>query len=169
MTRRTKTSADTASLEGEGFPPHALRDYALLADGERGAIIGPRGELAWLCAPAWQSGSVFSSLIGGRGVYAICPVDRFVWGGFYENRSLIWRSRWVTDTDSITECREALAFPGERHRLTLLRRVVAEKGPASVHVTLEPRAEYDQLPLSALQTEADGFWTGRLDDQFQGQ
>ena len=28
---------------GGGFLPHVLRDYALLADGERGALIGPRG------------------------------------------------------------------------------------------------------------------------------
>ena len=25
------------------FPPHVLREYALLADGERGALVGPRG------------------------------------------------------------------------------------------------------------------------------
>ena len=162
MIRRKKDGDGPATHAGQEFPPHTLRDYALLADGERGAIIGPRGEISWLCAPAWHSGSVFSALIGGRGVYAICPVDRFVWGGFYEHRSLIWRSRWVTDAGSITECREALAFPGERHRLILLRRVIAEKGPASVHVTLEPRAEYDQLPLRALAPEAGGIWTGRL-------
>jgi hypothetical protein len=145
--RRWKTSFGTASRADRWFPPHALRDYALLADGERGAIIGPRGEIASLCGPGWHSGSVFSSLIGGKGVYAIWPVDRFVWGGFYEPRSLIWRSRWVTDTGSITECREALAFPGDRHRLTLLRRLVAESGPASVHVLLEPRGEYGQRPV----------------------
>ncbi len=143
------------------FAPHALRDYALLADGERGAVIGPGGEIAWLCAPSWHSGSVFSSLIGGAGVYAICPAERFVWGGYYEPRSLIWRSRWVTDTDSIIECREALAFPGDLHRLVLLRRVIARTGPASVRVVLEPRAGYDQQPLRDLRREPDGAWTGR--------
>ncbi|MBO0836033.1 MAG: hypothetical protein J2P28_11010, partial [Actinobacteria bacterium] len=158
--RKNRTAA--AASPGPEFPPHSLRDYALLADGERGAIIGPRGEIAWLCAPAWHSGSVFSSLIGGSGVYAICPADRFVWGGFYEPGSLIWRSRWVTDTGSITECREALAFPGDTHRLVLLRRVTAEHGPASVRVRLDPRADYDQQPLRALERAADGVWTGRL-------
>jgi len=160
--RRRKKAVGAASLPAQGFPPHALRDYALLADGERGAIIGPRGEIAWLCAPAWHSASVFSSLIGGRSVYAICPVDRFVWGGFYEPGSLIWRSRWVTETGSTTECREALAFPGDRHRLTLLRRVVAVSGPAHVRVLLEPRGEHDQLPLRALRSEGKDAWTGRL-------
>ena len=36
------------------FPPHALRDYALLADGERGALIGPDGAISWMCAPTWH-------------------------------------------------------------------------------------------------------------------
>jgi hypothetical protein len=29
--------------------PHVLREYALLADGERGIIVGPRGDFAWMC------------------------------------------------------------------------------------------------------------------------
>ncbi len=33
--------------------PHVLREYALLADGQRGALIGPRGDIAWMCAPRW--------------------------------------------------------------------------------------------------------------------
>ena len=52
MIRRKKTSTGPPSEADKGFPPDALRDYALLAGGERGAIIGPRGEIAWLCAPA---------------------------------------------------------------------------------------------------------------------
>ena len=46
--------------------PHVLREYALIADGERGALIGPRGDLAWMCAPRWDSDAVFSSLLGQR-------------------------------------------------------------------------------------------------------
>ncbi|HUO38372.1 MAG TPA: trehalase-like domain-containing protein, partial [Mycobacterium sp.] len=44
-----------------GFGPHTLREYALLADGECGALIGPRGEVAWMCAPSWDDDAVFSS------------------------------------------------------------------------------------------------------------
>jgi len=43
------------------MPPHALRDYALLADGERGAVVGPRGEIVWMCAPRWECDAVFAS------------------------------------------------------------------------------------------------------------
>ena len=55
------------------FPPHVLREYAFLADGERGALVGPRGDMAWMCAPRWHDDAVFSSLIGGSGAYAVTP------------------------------------------------------------------------------------------------
>ncbi len=95
------------------YPPQTLREYALLADGERGALIGPHGDIAWMCAPRWDSPALFSTLLGGNGSYAVSPADRHVWGGYYEQGSLIWRNRWTTNT-GIIECREALAFPATR-------------------------------------------------------
>jgi hypothetical protein len=139
------------------FPPYALREYALLADGERGALIGPRGDIAWMCLPCWDSPSLFTSLIGGTGVYAVTPTSRFVWGGYYEAGTLIWRSRWVTD-DGIVECREALAFPGDPSRAVLLRRILASERDAHVRVHLEARANYGNSPMSEI-TRDDGIWT----------
>ena len=52
-----------ASRSEHAAPPHVLREYALLADGERGAVVGPSGDIAWLCAPRWESDSLFSTLI----------------------------------------------------------------------------------------------------------
>ncbi|WEH37168.1 glycoside hydrolase family 15 protein [Streptomyces sp. AM 4-1-1] len=149
-----------ADDEQVAFPPQALRDYALLADGERGALVGPRGEICWLCAPRWHDDSVFSTLIGGPGLYSVSPSGRFVPGGHYESGSLIWRSRWVTGT-GIVECREALAFPGEPGRLVLLRRVLARRSEARVRVLLRPVAGYGTTPLRNPRCE-DGVWTARL-------
>ncbi len=42
-----------------------LREYAPLAYGERGSLVGPHSEVAWMCAPHWDSDAVFASLIGG--------------------------------------------------------------------------------------------------------
>jgi hypothetical protein len=129
------------------FAPHTLSEYALLADGERGALVGPRGDIGFLCAPRWHDDAVFASMLGGAGCYAVTPRDpRFVWGGFYERDSLIWRSRWVT-TDAVVECREALAFPAERDRLVLLRRVEPVWGDAQVRVTLACRAGFGEQPM----------------------
>jgi alpha,alpha-trehalase len=150
------TDADTFAR----YPPQVLREYALLADGERGALVGPRGEVVWMCVPRWHSDAVFSALIGGSGIYAVTPTGRFVWGGYYEDGSLVWRSRWITES-GIVECREALAFPGDVHRAVLLRRIMAIQGCAEVDIILEPAAEFGRRHPDHLHREG-GCWEGRV-------
>ncbi len=146
-------------MKHDGLPPHVLRDYALLADGERGALVGPRGDIAWMCAPHWDSGAVFSSMIGGSGFYAITPDERFTWGGYYEEGSLIWRSRWIT-TGGIAECREALAYPGDGRTAVLLRRIEAVDGPARFRIRLDLRADFGRHQMSNLKA-GPGGWAAR--------
>ncbi|MDQ6659008.1 MAG: glycoside hydrolase family 15 protein [Actinomycetota bacterium] len=130
----------------------------MLADGERGAIVGPRGEIVWMCAPRWDSEAIFTSLIGGQGAYTVAPTGRYVWGGYYEQDSMIWRSRWITDS-GIVECREALAYPGDADRLVLLRRIQAVEHATTVDIVFEPRAGYGDHALDNLHL-LDGVWTG---------
>src|SRR5205807_2968148 len=61
-------AADRQGL-GEIGAPHILREYALVADGERGAVVGPRGDFTWMCFPRWDSDGCFATLIGGQGTY----------------------------------------------------------------------------------------------------
>jgi hypothetical protein len=151
-------TADKVDVEAM-FPPHVLRQYALLADGERGALVGPQGDIAWMCAPRWSSEAVFSSLIGGSGTFAVTPQDvHHTWGGSYEQGGLIWRSRWITD-DGIIECREALAFPGDPDRVVLLRRITAVRGDAQVRVVLQPRPGFGRHGPGKLHQDA-GVWSG---------
>jgi alpha,alpha-trehalase len=149
---------------GPVLAPHALRDYALLADGERGVLVGPRGDFAWMCFPRWHDDAVFSALIGGRACWTITPVGRFVWGGHYEDGGLIWRSRWVTE-GGIVECREALALPARPDRAVLLRRVSAVRGDARLAVSLAAGAGFDRHGMARLRRRADGVWAAELGDQ----
>jgi GH15 family glucan-1,4-alpha-glucosidase len=139
--------------------PRVLREFALLADGERGALIGPEGDLAWMCVPRWDSEAVFSSLIGGTSSYLVTPLDRHVWGGYYEEGSMIWRNRWITESGQL-ECREALAYPADPHRAIVLRRICPLDTSARIAVVLTPRGRYDQQPMTDVQRR-DGVWTGR--------
>jgi alpha,alpha-trehalase len=154
------TRQDRVSGLDELCRPHVLREYSLLADGERGALVGPRGDIAWMCAPRWHSDGVFSALIGGVGCYAVTPADpRFVWGGYYENDSLIWRSRWIT-TAGVIECREALAYPGDAGTAVLLRQIMAVDAPARVRVSLDVRAGFGRHAMTQLERGPAG-WSGR--------
>lgn len=53
--------------------PRVLREYAFIADGERGALVAPDGTIAWMCAPRWDSPAVFAQLLGGAGRYSVTP------------------------------------------------------------------------------------------------
>jgi GH15 family glucan-1,4-alpha-glucosidase len=141
--------------------PHVLREYALLADGERGILVGPRGDFAWMCFPRWHDDAVFSTLLGGSGSYAVTPAGRYVWGGYYEPGSLVWRSRWVTEDNAIVESREALALPARTDRAVILRRIVALRGRSRVEVALGPRGRFGKEPVRDLARAESGLWTGR--------
>ncbi|UNZ20886.1 glycoside hydrolase family 15 protein [Streptomyces sp. 891-h] len=148
-------TAASSSLSPVLSKPWVLRDYAFLADGERGAVIGPHGEVVWLCAPRWDSDAVFSALIGGGGEYLVSPEDDWhVWGGSYEDGTLIRASRWVT-ASGIVECREALAMPATPDRLVLLRRVRAVRGDAHVEFLLDPRPGFGRQAMGDLRREGE--------------
>lgn len=139
--------------------PHVLREYALLADGERGALIGPRGDLTWMCAPRWHDDAVFSHLIGGTGSFVVAPKDSwYVWGGSYDPGTLIWNARWVLPGGPV-ECREALAWTGDRARAVVLRRIRAVSGDAVMRVRLDARASFGSSAMSGLHHE-QGYWSG---------
>jgi GH15 family glucan-1,4-alpha-glucosidase len=141
--------------------PHALRDYALLADGERGVLVGPRGDFAWMCFPRWHDDAVFCSLIGGASSYTVAPRGRFVWGGYYEPGTLIWRSRWITE-EGIVECREALALPSTPARAIVLRRISAVRGAARVQIALGAGAGFDRHGMARLHQDEEGAWGAGL-------
>ena len=145
------------------FPPSVLREYALLADGHRGAVLGPRGDVSWLCAPRWDSPALMSHLVGGDGVYAITPTETYVWSGSYEPASLIWRSRWTTRTTTF-ESRDALAHPGDPHRLVLLRRILPAAQDASVHVELRLCGNFGQVVMDRPHRDDEGRWTITVGD-----
>ncbi len=143
--------------------PYALREYAVLLDGERGVVTGPNGDFVWMCFPYWHSPPVFSSLVGGGGMYEVAPVDPWrVWGGYYEDGSLVWRRRWVM-REGVVECREAMLLPGEGERALILRRIKALDGPARIRARLEARADFGRRHMTGLRLE-DGVWAARSGD-----
>ena len=148
----------------DSWPPSVLREYALLADGERGVLVGPGGAMVWMCFPRWDSPAVLAALVGGGGGYRVRPAeDRCVWGGHYEDGGLVWRNRWTTSGGRV-ECRDALALPGRADTAVILRRVTAVEGPAAVTVRLALRSDFGRGGMRELRRGEDGCWRGRLGD-----
>jgi len=157
-------SARSETLELLRPQAHTLREYALLADGERGILVGPRGEFAWMCFPTWDADALVSSLLGGAGAYTITPEGRFVWSGYYETGTLIWRSTWTTE-ESTVQCREALVLPSQPDRAVVVRRVIALQGRARVRIALDLRAGFGAQAMRGLREES-GEWIGRAGDAY---
>ncbi|MCX3061738.1 glycoside hydrolase family 15 protein [Streptomyces beihaiensis] len=138
--------------------PWALREYAVLADGERAAVVDPQGGVVWLCAPRWHDDAVFSALIGGVGHFCVTPDDRWhMWGGYYEDGSLIRVTRW-TAPGYVVECRDALALPARDDRVVLLRRLRVERGQARLRLSLDPRPGFGEHRMRRQSQEGD-TWT----------
>jgi GH15 family glucan-1,4-alpha-glucosidase len=143
-------------IVSEDTTPRTLRDYVVLADGNRGAMLSPDGGVAWLCFPSWSDPAVFAGLLGSGGAYAVTPVDRHVHGGYYESGTLIWRQRWVT-LDGLIETREVLAYPGRSTSALLLRRITAVDGVVPMTMRLQLGADYGRA-VSTTWRKAGDAW-----------
>jgi GH15 family glucan-1,4-alpha-glucosidase len=130
-------------------------------------LIGPHGDIAFMCFPGWSDPAIFASMMGGRGYYQVVPdTPRYVWGGYYDDcEGLIWNSRWLTE-DSIVESREALAFPGERDTAIIMRRLTAKLGKTPMVVRLEVFADFGRKKLPPMKREPDGSWSTAMGDIF---
>lgn len=140
----------------------SLRDYALVADGERAALVSSEGSIVWLCFPGWASPPVLTSLLGMPGAYSIRPEGWHVGGGSYEPGTLIWRTRWH-GPDGVLECRDALTLPGHRDRAVLIRRLTAVRGEWAASAALHLAGDFGRAPVRDLHRDG-GAWVGRLPD-----
>ena len=135
-------------------PDHipALADHALIADGWRGALVGPTGEQTWLCFPLWHDPAVFGRLIGSNVSFTVRPRGRFTHAGHYEDGTLVWHARWVTESGTV-ECRDALALPAGPRRAVLLRQIVGVAGQVTVDVSLDVRFDYERARIGKWRKE----------------
>ena len=89
----SETAAETRPVQSAAapspFPP--IADYAFLSNCHTGALIAPDGAIDWLCAPAFDSPSVFGSLLDREaGFFRLATRAHF--------RVLGRRTRWTPTT-----------------------------------------------------------------------
>jgi GH15 family glucan-1,4-alpha-glucosidase len=141
-----------------GFTP--IADYGFLSDCHTGALVGPDGAVDWLCAPRFDSPSVFSALLDrSAGHFRVGPYGAYVpLGRRYEPGTNVLESTWMTRSGWLV-VRDALAIgpwrdsvedePDRRRPPTdheaeevLVRTMECVQGTVEVEVVCEPLFDY---------------------------
>ena len=77
-----------------------IGDYGFLSDGEVSALVAPAGSVDWMCAPRFDSPSVFGAILGRHaGTFRIAPLDATVPAARrYLPGTMILETSWGTPT-----------------------------------------------------------------------
>jgi len=106
--------ADRPTLSAPGFP--RIADYSLLSDCHTGALVAPDGGIEWLCAPRFDSPSVFGALLDrGAGRFRFGPRETVPVARRYEPGTNVLETTWATATGWLV-VREALVIGPWRER-----------------------------------------------------
>jgi GH15 family glucan-1,4-alpha-glucosidase len=160
-----------------------IADYAFLSNCHTGALVAPDGAIDWLCVPAFDSPSVFASLLDREagffrlGPYGIShPADRA-----YEPGTNVLATTWKTPAGWIV-VRDALTMGprGRPDEVTphtrppadddgdhmLVRTVECIEGSVEIELVCEPSFDYGRTPaewtmVDGSRRAADGTGAGQ--------
>jgi GH15 family glucan-1,4-alpha-glucosidase len=132
-----------------------IEDYAIVGDLQTAALIGRSGSIDWLCFPRFDSGSVFSALLGSseQGRWLIAPAS----GGHatkwrYRADTLILESEWQTETGHV---RVIDFMPQRETKPDIVRIVEGLDGHVEMRTELVMRFDYGSIVP----------WVRRTDEQ----
>ncbi|HEX3874855.1 MAG TPA: glycoside hydrolase family 15 protein [Solirubrobacteraceae bacterium] len=143
--------------ENSPFPP--IADYAFLSDCHTGALVAPDGSVEWLCAPRFDSPSMFATLLDrSAGSFRVAPYGMDVPAGRrYLPGTNVLETTWMTPTgwvvvvDALTigdwadgACGTGHTRPPTDHDADymLVRSIECVQGEVSIEMVCEPRFEY---------------------------
>ena len=146
------------------FPP--IGYYAFLSDCHTGALVAPDGTIEWLCAPRFDSPSIFGALLDrGAGAFRLGPYGTTVPGARrYEPGTNIVETTWMTQSGWVV-VRDALAIgpwgphngvDGTRTRPPtdddaehlIVRTIECIQGSVQIEMVCEPMFDYAREPAS---------------------
>jgi GH15 family glucan-1,4-alpha-glucosidase len=143
------------------FPP--IADYAFLSDCHTGALVAPDGAVDWLCVPAFDSPSIFGTLLDrGAGTFRVGPFGInvptarvYVPGTNVVETTWKTPNGWVVVRDALTmgpPQREDLVTPHTRPPADsdtdhlLVRTVECLEGRVEIELVCEPVFDYGRTP-----------------------
>ena len=108
MTEATTQKAPQSAAAPSPFPP--IAEYAFLSNCHTGALIAPDGAVDWLCAPSFDSPSMFGSLLDRQagsfrlGPYGINHPTARVYAPGTNVLETTWKTPagWIVVRDALT-------------------------------------------------------------------
>jgi GH15 family glucan-1,4-alpha-glucosidase len=154
-------SAPQSAAAPSPFPP--IADYAFLSNCHTGALVAPDGAIDWLCVPAFDSPSIFGSLLDrGAGTFRFGPFGiNHPTARAYDPGTNVFVTTWETPggwvvvRDALTmgpRDREDTITPHTRPPAdddadhALVRTVECVEGRVEVEVVCEPVFDYGRAP-----------------------
>ena len=125
-----------------------IENYGMIGDMHTVALVSMRGAIDWLCAPHFDSPSVFAGLLDDAkgGSFSIAPVDDDVTcRQFYFPGTNVLVTRFLAHegaaelTDFMPVGRAAEAGP---HRLQVIRRVTVVRGTIALRLVCRPAFDF---------------------------
>lgn len=150
-----------------------IASYGVIGDLHTAALVGLTGSIDWFCAPAFDSESVFASLLddqrGGR--FRIEPVGPYTASARYEGASAVLITTFQTASGDVEltdfmpvepRGRDDSSARGRRSYAEIHRRVRCVRGTVELQVEFSPRFDYAETPTyvyprvhGVLATDAD--------------
>jgi GH15 family glucan-1,4-alpha-glucosidase len=134
-----------------------IEDYGLIGDCHTGALVGNDGSIDWLCAPRFDSPSMFGALLGDEdhGRWLVRPAGGAVsMTREYLEDTFVLVTHWETSTGRV----DVTDFmPTENKRADIVRRITGIEGSVELRQELRVRFDYaDALPWVRQAPEAGG-------------
>src|SRR5438309_11324454 len=141
-------------------------DYGVIGDLHTAALVGRNGSIDWLCAPRFDSPSVFAALLdqvrGGR--WCIAPTVPATTEHRYLPGTNILVTTFRIESGGVLVVTDFMpAGPAREGRTEIHRRVQCTRGACEAEVVFEPRFDYGtRQPVLArrarglLATDAEG-------------
>jgi GH15 family glucan-1,4-alpha-glucosidase len=122
-----------------------IGDYGIIGDLHTAALVGRNGSIDWLCAPRFDSPSVFAALldpgVGGR--WQIRPVGGWTSEQRYLPATNVLETAFHAEEGGVLEVTDFMPVgPSRLGRPEVHRRVHCPRGPVEVEVLFEPRFDY---------------------------
>ena len=138
------------------FMQSPIEDYALIGDGQTGALVSREGSIDWLCLPQFDSGACFAALLGTEenGRWQIRPQGKVLsHKRRYRGDTLVLETEFETETGTAAVI-DFMSFQVET--ADVVRIVEGRRGTVRMHMELTMRLDFGTVTPWVRRTE-DGI------------